>query len=113
MTDERISAPSGWTEADYNSDRHDVRQAKQPAVFEHASGDLAVFVRPASPEISETWRVEIGEGGREGMVDADTINEGVSDRMSAIEQAKEVMATISEQGVPESPTEVDWLQRLR
>lgn len=113
MTDERISTPSGWTEADYNSDRPDIRQAKQPAVFEHESGALAVFVRPDDPGESATWRVEVGEGGRENMVDADTIEEGVSDRASAIHQAREIMERIGREGVPESPEDVDWLARLR
>ena len=113
MTDERISPPSGWTEADYNSDRPDVRQAKQPAIFEHASGDVAVFVRPDDPGSSNTWRVEIGEGGREGMVDADTVEEGISDRASAIGQAREFMEQIEAEGAPASPEDVDWLRKLR
>lgn len=115
MTDERISTPAGWTEADYDSDRPDVRQAKQPAVFEHESGRVAVFVRPDEPQGTgeADWRVEIGEGGRENLVDADTVNMGISDRASAIEQAETVMAEIAEQGVPSSPTEVDWKSRLR
>lgn len=113
MTDERISTPSGWTEADYDSDRPDVRQAKQPAVFEHESGVVGVFVRPDDPGESTTWQVEIGEGGRENLADADVINEGISDRASAIEQAQEMMEQIQREGVPASPGDVDWKSRLR
>lgn len=119
MTDERVSTPAGWTEADYDSDRPDVRQAKQPAVFEHESGDVAVFVRPADPggsadaDESAAWRVEIGEGGRENLADADAVNVGLEDRASALEQAKGMMAEIDREGVPPSPGDVDWKKRLR
>lgn len=113
MTDERISTPSGWTEADYDSDRPDVRQAKQPAVFEHESGDVAVFVRPDDPGESTSWQVEVGEGGRENLADADAVNAGISDRASAIEQAQEAMEQIRREGVPASPTDADWKSRLR
>lgn len=113
MTDERISTPRGWTEADYDSDRPDVRQAKQPAVFEHESGDLAVFVRPGDPGDSTSWQVEVGEGGRENLADADAVNVGIGDRASAIGQAREMMELIEREGVPASPTDVDWKARLR
>jgi hypothetical protein len=113
MTDERVSTPSGWTEADYDSDRPDVRQAKQPAVFEHASGDLAVFVRPDAPGESTGWRVEIGEGGRENLADAETVTAGISDRASALGRAREVMEQLQREGVPASTTDVDWNARLR
>lgn len=112
MTDERISTPSGWTEADYNSDRPD-RQAKQPAVFEHESDRLSVFVRPDGPGGSNDWQIEIGEGGRENLADADAVNVGISDRASAIDQAKEMMEQIHREGVPASTTDVDWKSRLR
>lgn len=113
MTDERISTPSGWTEADYDSDRPDVRQAKQPAVFEHESGDVSVFVRPDAPGQSSNWQIEVGEGSRENLADADAVNVGISDRASAIEQAKEMMEQIQREGVPASTTDVDWKSRLR
>lgn len=113
MTDERVSTPTGWTEADYDSDRPDVRQAKQPAVFEHESGEVAVFVRPDDPGESTTWRVEIGEGGRENLADADSVTAGISDRATALGRAREVMEQIGREGVPASTSEVDWKSRLR
>lgn len=113
MTDERVSTPDGWTEADYDSDRPDVRQAKQPAIFEHESGEVAVFVRPDEPGESTGWKVEIGAGGRENLADADAVNVGISDRASALGQAREVMEQLQREGVPASPGDVDWKSRLR
>jgi hypothetical protein len=113
MTDERVSTPPSWTEADYDSDRPDVRQAKQPAVFEHESGELAVYVRPADPGESTAWRVEVGEGGRENLTDADAVNVGLDDRATALEQARSVMEQIDSEGVPPSPEDADWKARLR
>lgn len=113
MSDERISTPHGWTEADYDSNRPDVGQAKQQAVFEHESGDVAVFVRPDDPGESSSWRVEIVEGGRENLTDADAVTRGISNRASGIEQAKEMMEEIQREGVPASLSDVDWKSRLR
>lgn len=95
MTDERLSAPPGWSEADYDSNRPDVRQAKQPVVFERDDGDLAVFVRPDDPGDAVEWRVEVAEGGRENLVDAEVVAHDVDDRAEGIHRAREYIEDLA------------------
>ncbi len=103
MDDERISTPPSWTETDYNSDRPDVRQAKQPAIFDHDSGDITVFVRPNDPGQTNTWRIELAAGSHTNFDTTTPLKEDIDDRATAIEYAQTVMDTIHTTGLPATP----------
>lgn len=107
MTDGDLPLPDGWTEADYDSDRPDVRQAKQPLRFAPDAGGLWVHVRPDHPEHGEDWVVAIAEG--DGAIeDATPVEEGIDDRRTALERARVLMEAVDHEGPHDSPTEVDW-----
>lgn len=109
MTSERIPAPGDWAESELVRDDARPEQGQRPTVFEHARRDVAVHVAPDGPDTggSRGWSVGLVYGDGEDVRDRDPLRDGISDRASAIQCAKEVMEALDREGVPASPGDVD------
>lgn len=109
MTSERIPAPSDWAESELVRDDARPEQGQRPAVFEHVRRDVAVHVRPYGPDTGESrgWSVGLVFGDGEDVRDRDAVRDDIEDRATAIQCAKELMAALNREGLPESPSGVD------
>lgn len=110
MTSQRVPAPDGWVEAEFERDDARPEQGQPPTVFEHEDGEVALHVGPAGPNTGQSreWGVGVAFGGRgDDIRDVDPVERGLEDRATAIERARELMETFNSEGVPRSSADVD------
>ncbi len=109
MTDERIPAPDGWSEADIVPDDAKQSQRNPPTAFEHRRRDVAVHVRTTEPGAGEEvdWEVGVLFGDSENVGEMVPVERSIEDRQTAIERARELMEAFDREGLPTSAAEFD------
>lgn len=102
MTVEREPAPEGWKEQKEVPLVMEKYRGRDPTIFEHDGGDVAVQVVPAEPNEAHgdihDWRIDVVTGGPEEPTHVEAVEE-LQGRPDALSRAREVMGELNEEGV--------------